>query len=99
MKHSLVVGKEIQQAKKLPMNAPGRGEGRKARRESWAKQGFPVNTLMNTGDVKEYQGSRRGFRSTGTLNALVQLCTVKFKVLVEYSRLYEEVWYSRLSPF
>ena len=27
----------------------------------------------------------------------VQLCTVKFKVPVEYSRLYEEVWYSRVS--
>ena len=28
MKLSLVVGKEIQQAKKFPMNAPGRGDNR-----------------------------------------------------------------------
>ena len=28
MKLSLVVGKEIQQAKKLPMNAPGRADNR-----------------------------------------------------------------------
>ena len=38
VKLSLVVGKEIQQAKKIPMNAPGRGDNRgqqSATRSCW----------------------------------------------------------------
>ena len=58
---SLVVGKEIQQAKKIPMNAPGRGDYRREESLTHTLPGF-VNFLLcplreHMIDVRMTQGS------------------------------------------
>ena len=82
MKLSLVVGKKIQQAKKFPMNAPGRGTAGTTRILGKACEHTHEHRLC-----KEYQGPREGSEER---YRRVQLCTVNFMVPLEYSRLYEE---------
>ena len=66
MNLSLVVGKEIQQAKKFPMNAPRRGDNRgeesatrilcrvkmSAKREGWVLLKIPRGDIDGVGAVK-----------------------------------------------
>ena len=78
---SLVVGKETQQAKKIPMNAPGRGDyaGRKARRTSCARQGWvlahpcPLCVLLKRkkAESEAQRGKPKGTLESESRNAIV----------------------------